>query len=324
MAEVHELDADIIYVLEGSATFVTGGTVENGKTTAPNEIRGSAITDGEVRSHHQGRRAHRAQRNAALVQGRLRSAQLLRRQGPLIGAEVMIMTRRLRSCSPSARRRLSDDVRAGQVTADVPAIRPDAIVNLASDEGAALVRGQWRYSDARSSGRASRARSRPAPRSAEPYVRHRAARRRRRRSTTRGGRRSSRGSRVAAHDMGDSRSAGTASRSRFRRRSARFDTAGSTVVFEIVVDDYAEVWVDGTASDRARPDGRSVHQGLQRAESRRDRARRGPGPADPARRLRRERTALESARQLRVGAIGHARLLQERVASGRRPRRRPT
>ena len=49
MAEVHELDADIIYVLDGSATFVTGGTVENRKTTAPNEIRGSSITGGEVR-----------------------------------------------------------------------------------------------------------------------------------------------------------------------------------------------------------------------------------------------------------------------------------
>ena len=49
MAEVHELDADIIYVLEGSATFVTGGTVEGGKTTAPNEIRGTAIAGGDAR-----------------------------------------------------------------------------------------------------------------------------------------------------------------------------------------------------------------------------------------------------------------------------------
>jgi glc operon protein GlcG len=49
MAEVHELDADIIYVLDGSATFVTGGTVENGTITAANEIRGSAITGGDVR-----------------------------------------------------------------------------------------------------------------------------------------------------------------------------------------------------------------------------------------------------------------------------------
>jgi glc operon protein GlcG len=49
MAEVHELDADIIYVLDGSATFVTGGTAENLKPTAPNELRGSGIRGGETR-----------------------------------------------------------------------------------------------------------------------------------------------------------------------------------------------------------------------------------------------------------------------------------
>jgi glc operon protein GlcG len=49
MAEVHTLDADIIHVLEGSATFVTGGTVENAKPTAPGEIRGTAIKNGEER-----------------------------------------------------------------------------------------------------------------------------------------------------------------------------------------------------------------------------------------------------------------------------------
>ncbi|HEV8396352.1 MAG TPA: heme-binding protein [Vicinamibacterales bacterium] len=49
MAEVHDLDADIIYVLDGTATFVTGGTAENLKTTAPNEARGSGIRSGETR-----------------------------------------------------------------------------------------------------------------------------------------------------------------------------------------------------------------------------------------------------------------------------------
>jgi glc operon protein GlcG len=49
MAEVHTLDADIIYVLDGSATFVTGGTVENAKPTGPGEIRGTAIRNGEER-----------------------------------------------------------------------------------------------------------------------------------------------------------------------------------------------------------------------------------------------------------------------------------
>ena len=46
MAEVHGLDTDIIYVVDGTATIVTGGTVTAPKTTAPNEIRGSAIEGG--------------------------------------------------------------------------------------------------------------------------------------------------------------------------------------------------------------------------------------------------------------------------------------
>ena len=49
MAEVHNDDTDIIYVLDGSATLVTGGTVEGGAVTAPGEIRGSAIRGGDTR-----------------------------------------------------------------------------------------------------------------------------------------------------------------------------------------------------------------------------------------------------------------------------------
>jgi len=49
MAEVHTLDTDIIYVLGGTATFVTGGTMVDPKTTAPNEIRGASLRDGESR-----------------------------------------------------------------------------------------------------------------------------------------------------------------------------------------------------------------------------------------------------------------------------------
>jgi glc operon protein GlcG len=47
--EVHLLDADIIYVIEGSATLVTGGTVVDGKTVEPNEIRGTSVQGGETR-----------------------------------------------------------------------------------------------------------------------------------------------------------------------------------------------------------------------------------------------------------------------------------
>jgi uncharacterized protein GlcG (DUF336 family)/mannose-6-phosphate isomerase-like protein (cupin superfamily) len=49
LAEVHTLDTDIIYVLDGEADFVTGGKVVEGKEVAPNEIRGSAIDGGDER-----------------------------------------------------------------------------------------------------------------------------------------------------------------------------------------------------------------------------------------------------------------------------------
>jgi glc operon protein GlcG len=53
-AEVHAQDADIIYVLDGTATFVTGGTVVDPKTTAPDEVRGASIASGETRQLKKG------------------------------------------------------------------------------------------------------------------------------------------------------------------------------------------------------------------------------------------------------------------------------
>jgi mannose-6-phosphate isomerase-like protein (cupin superfamily) len=53
-AEIHMRDTDIFYVLEGSATLITGGTVQDQKTTAPNEIRGTSITGGETHAMHKG------------------------------------------------------------------------------------------------------------------------------------------------------------------------------------------------------------------------------------------------------------------------------
>lgn len=48
-SEVHEHETDIIYVLEGTATFVTGGTVVDGQEISAGEIRGSGINDGMTR-----------------------------------------------------------------------------------------------------------------------------------------------------------------------------------------------------------------------------------------------------------------------------------
>jgi glc operon protein GlcG len=48
--EVHVKDTDIIYMLEGTTTFVTGGTMVGGRTVAPDEIRGSSAQGGESRT----------------------------------------------------------------------------------------------------------------------------------------------------------------------------------------------------------------------------------------------------------------------------------
>jgi glc operon protein GlcG len=48
VVEVHQKDADIMYVLKGTATLVTGGTLLDGKTIAPDEIRGSQLSGGET------------------------------------------------------------------------------------------------------------------------------------------------------------------------------------------------------------------------------------------------------------------------------------
>ena len=50
MSEIHGLDTDIIYVLEGTAVFVTGGNSVDSKQTASDEFRGSGINGGEERT----------------------------------------------------------------------------------------------------------------------------------------------------------------------------------------------------------------------------------------------------------------------------------
>jgi len=47
-AEIHTLDTDVIYVVDGSATLVTGGKAVDAKEIAPNEIRGTKIEGGEA------------------------------------------------------------------------------------------------------------------------------------------------------------------------------------------------------------------------------------------------------------------------------------
>ncbi|MBA3442874.1 MAG: hypothetical protein H0T92_23775 [Pyrinomonadaceae bacterium] len=48
LPEVHEHDTDIFHILEGSATFVTGGVVVDPVIPAPGEIQGKEIKGGET------------------------------------------------------------------------------------------------------------------------------------------------------------------------------------------------------------------------------------------------------------------------------------
>jgi quercetin dioxygenase-like cupin family protein len=52
--EVHTLDTDIFYIIDGSATFATGGITVGGKDTAPGEIRGTSMNGGTSRQISKG------------------------------------------------------------------------------------------------------------------------------------------------------------------------------------------------------------------------------------------------------------------------------
>jgi quercetin dioxygenase-like cupin family protein len=45
-AETHEMAADFIYVISGEADVVVGGTMVEGKSTGPGEIRGASVEGG--------------------------------------------------------------------------------------------------------------------------------------------------------------------------------------------------------------------------------------------------------------------------------------
>src|SRR3954452_17421039 len=45
-AEVHDKQADIMFISEGAVTMIYGGTVVDGKSTGPGETRGTGITGG--------------------------------------------------------------------------------------------------------------------------------------------------------------------------------------------------------------------------------------------------------------------------------------
>ena len=122
----------------------------------------------------------------------------------------------------------------------------DAVVDLRTVEGAALVGAQWRYQDAQIVETAHRAAgadkkpSGPANRTHELLPRAGVA-----------GFDDSSWEIVSADDLERRRSSGRLSAGWYRLRFTvpekigDVDAAGSAIWFEIVVDDYAEIWVDG-------------------------------------------------------------------------------
>ncbi|MFN2565875.1 MAG: SMP-30/gluconolactonase/LRE family protein [Gemmatimonadaceae bacterium] len=136
-----------------------------------------------------------------------------------------------------------------QVTGDAPARRPAAVVDLRTAEGAAAVGGVWRYRDAAIVPVAHRAPGSDLKPSGAP---------------TRTFDIEPRAEAALADDAGwevapatsleQRRGPGRLSFGWYRLdltlppRIGATDIAGSSIVFEIVVDDYAEVWVDGKLS----------------------------------------------------------------------------
>jgi mannose-6-phosphate isomerase-like protein (cupin superfamily) len=57
-AEVHENYADFFYVVQGHATLLSGGTVQDAKTTSPGEIRGASVQNGDRTSLSEGDIVH--------------------------------------------------------------------------------------------------------------------------------------------------------------------------------------------------------------------------------------------------------------------------
>jgi mannose-6-phosphate isomerase-like protein (cupin superfamily) len=57
-AEVHENYADFFLVVQGSAKLLTGGTVQDGKTVSPGEIRGKSVLNAVETALKQGDIVH--------------------------------------------------------------------------------------------------------------------------------------------------------------------------------------------------------------------------------------------------------------------------
>jgi gluconolactonase len=124
--------------------------------------------------------------------------------------------------------------------------RPDAVIDLRTTEGARLVAGEWRYSDVEivevdAKGPGSDLRASGAPIRTYDYSPKAGA----------ADFDDSAWAKIEPESLRERRSTGKVCFNWYRiavtipERIGGFDPTGATVVFEVVVDDYAEVWVEG-------------------------------------------------------------------------------
>ena len=142
--------------------------------------------------------------------------------------------------------RLAATPLSAQSVQDPPFGRPEAVIDLATQQGAELVKGQWRYSDTKiveveSRGPGADLKPSGAPIKTYDYTPHAGA----------ADFDDSRWQMIDASTLDTRRSTGKLCFNWYRikltipEKIGNFDPTGSTVSFEIVIDDYAEVWVDG-------------------------------------------------------------------------------
>jgi gluconolactonase len=143
---------------------------------------------------------------------------------------------------------LASVMATGQVVQDPPFGRPNAVIDLASREGAQLVKGQWRYHDVRIVDAESRSVGPDLRPSGNEIIKTY-------NYTPHAGARDfddSQWEAIDASTLDQRRSTAKVCFNWYRinvtipEKVGNFTTAGSTVAFEIVIDDYAEIWVDGT------------------------------------------------------------------------------
>jgi gluconolactonase len=125
-------------------------------------------------------------------------------------------------------------------------VRPDSIIDLRTDAGAGLVKGQWRYADAKIIEVDHRAPGHDLQPSGPPTRTHDI-------EPKAGGFdfNDTAWEQIPASSLEARRSTGRLAFGWYRinvtvpEKNGSFDPTGSTVYFEVVADDYAEVWLNG-------------------------------------------------------------------------------